>query len=430
MSYTEFLAKKSKVHGAYGFYPASLHEALFDFQKDITMWALRKGRACIFADTGLGKTRIQVEWVRHIPGKRLIVAPPGVNEQTILEAKVLGVEIKRANRTEDITGDGVYITNYERVKAIECDFDAIVLDESSILKSHDGKTRMYFQARFEKTPYRLCCTATPSPNDYMELGTHAEFMGALTRAEMLATYFCHDGGDTSKWRLKGHAVGDFWKWVQTWAVVVRHPRDLGYEVEGYDLPPLNFENHIIEVDPPEGEMFGGGKVAATDLYKVLRASASLRIEKLAELVAKEPDEPWLIWCHTDDEQDQIEKAIQGIASVRGNQSIEIKTDRLIGFATGKYQMLVTKPKIAGQGMNYQRCARVAFCGVTYSFEQVYQCVRRCWRYGQTRPVTVHMIICNEQESVKASLDAKSKMFDDMAAEIRSHTGEVLCKIGN
>jgi len=429
--YADFLMRKTRKHGIYG--PTverkDLHPHLFDFQKDIVSWALRKGRACVFADTGLGKTLMQLEWARHIPGYRIIVAPLGVTEQTINEAKTLHTAVHRANCTEDIKKPGIYITNYERLDGLDHSFDAVILDESGILKSHDGAYRNMIQARFERTHFKLCCTATPSPNDYMELGTHAEFMGALTRAEMLATYFCHDGGDTSKWRLKGHARGDFWKWVQSWAVVIRHPRDLGYEQDGYDLPELRFINHVIDVDPPEGEMFTGGKVAATEIYQVLKRSAPERVKRVAELISAEPDEPWLIWCHTDEEQDLIEREVPGLVSVRGSQSIEVKTDRLIGFATGKYDRLLTKPKIAGHGMNYQRCARMVFCGVTYSFEQVYQCVRRSWRYGQTRPVDVHMVICNEQESIKSALDAKQQAFEDMGAEMRRYTKEILCPIG-
>lgn len=426
--YAAFLEAKSKTHVAKGIsVPKSkLSTTLYDFQKDVVIWALDKGRSCLFADTGLGKTAMQVEFAKQVSeGKRLIVAPLGVNEQTIQEAhEHNGVKIKRANTDADISGSGIYITNYERLERIESRFDAIVLDESDILQSFDGHYRKYIQERFDETRFKLACTATPAPNDYMELGTHAEFVGAMTRQEMLATYFCHDGADTSKWRLKRHAVGDFWRWVSTWAAVFRHPRDLGYEIEGYDLPPLEFFTHVVDVEPSAGGLFGGD-VSATSLYKTLKNSAEERVDVVWRLIQAEPDEPWLIWCHTDEEQRMLEKCITNAVSVYGSLDIETKVDRLMGFASGKYPRLISKPKIAGSGLNLQRCRRMAFCGVTYSFKQVYQCSRRCWRYGQTKPVHAHLVICNEQESVKQVLDIKQNAFDDMAADIKKYVGGIL-----
>lgn len=428
MTYTEFLESKAKTHVAKGVTVKrnKLTKVAHEFQKDVSLWSLEKGRSCIFGGTGTGKTLIQCEFAAHVSdGKRLIVAPLGVNEQTIQEAKDHnGLDIVRANSDADISGSGIYITNYERLERIESQFDAIILDESSIMKSFDGHYRKYIQERFDGTRFKLACTATPAPNDYMELGTHAEFVGAMTRQEMLATYFCHDGADTSKWRLKRHAVGDFWRWVSTWAAVFSHPRDLGYELDGYDLPPLEMITHVVDVEPPMGSLFGG-EVSATSLYKTLKNSAEERVDVVWRLIEAEPDEPWLIWCHTDEEQKMLEKCIKGSASVYGGLDVEVKVDRLLGFANGKYDRLITKPKIAGQGLNFQRCRRMAFCGVTYSFEQVYQCVRRCWRYGQTKPVYAHLVICNEQESVKAAIDIKQNAFDDMAADIKKYAGGVL-----
>jgi hypothetical protein len=417
-SYAEFIAAKTRRHGDAGITiePGDLHPSLFDFQKAATSWALRKGRACLFAGTGLGKTRMQVEYARHIPGIRLIVAPLAVAGQTIEEAASIGVKIEKASGR--IEREGVYIVNYDRLHTIEAKFDAVVLDESSILKSHDGKFRNYITERFQHTPYKLACTATPAPNDYMELGTHAEFVGACSRQEMLATYFMHDGGDTALWRLKRHAKGDFWTWVASWACVFSHPSDLGYSQDGYDLPSLTFHDSVVEVESSVGGgLFGDEGMNATRLYASLRESASERVAIVAGLVSKEPDRPWLIWVNTDAEQDLVERLVPGITSVRGSDPSEIKEDRLLGFASGKYQMLVTKPKIAGFGMNWQHCNRMVFCGVTYSFEQMYQAIRRSWRFGQTQPVDVHLVTCNAQDSVRSALKAKEEAFTDMAREM-------------
>lgn len=418
MTYEDFIAQKHKSHAATGLeVPASkLHKSLFPFQRAATSWALSKGRACLFAGTGLGKTRMQLEYARHIPGVRLIVAPLAVAGQTILEGNVLGMDVRRAHG--ELDEPGVYIVNYDKLDAVSGKLDAIVLDESSILKSHDGAFRNYITDRFRHTPFRLACTATPAPNDYMELGTHAEFVGAASRMEMLATYFMHDGGDTAKWRLKRHARGDFWRWVASWACVFSHPSDIGFTQDGYDLPPLTFHDAVVEVESTVGGgLFGDESVSATKLFKVLRESADERARVTADIVNREPDAPWLIWCNTDDEQNLIEKALPGIASVRGSDSPDAKEDRLLGFATGKYQRLVTKPKIGGFGMNWQRCSRMVFCGVTYSFEQMYQSVRRCWRFGQGEPVHVHLVTCNAQDSVKSALKAKEEAFSDMAREM-------------
>lgn len=428
MTYDEFLASKAKTFVGDGMKVkrSDLSPFLYDFQKDVIEWALNKGRSCIFGGTGTGKTAMQTEFAKQHDGVRLIVAPLGVTEQTIHEGEIHnGVTIKRANTEKDIKCSGIYITNYERLEKIECPVDVIVIDESSILKGFDSHYRKYIQDRFDGTRYKLACTATPAPNDYMELGTHSEFVGALTRQEMLATYFCHDGADTSKWRLKRHAVGDFWRWVSNWAAVFNHPRDLGYEMDGYDLPPLQFFTHTVDVEPLTGGSLFGDDVSATNLYKVLKNSGQERAEVVRQLVDNEPNESWLIWCHTDEEQRMIEKLIPQAVSVYGSLDVDKKVDRLAGFAEGRYKILVTKLKIAGQGMNFQVCARQVNCGVTYSFEQIYQGVRRSWRYGQKRPVDVHMVICNELESVKASVDLKQMAFDDMAKEIKKYCGGVL-----
>lgn len=422
MTYSDFIATKINRHAESGIDAERVHDSLFPFQSYVTKWALKKGRACVFAGTGLGKTRMQCEAMRHLSGKRLIVAPLAVAEQTIAEAAELdGMNVRRVHDRIDVSGEGVYITNYDRLHHFESiAFDAVALDESSIIKSHDGEYRKYIQSRFSRTPYRFAFTATPSPNDYMELGTHAEFVGAMTRSEMLSTYFMHDGGETSKWRLKRHARADFWRWVASWAMVFGHPSDIGFASDGYDLPPLRIHDHVVDVESSiGGGLFGDAAVSATKLHAVLRESAEDRVDVLRRIIHNEPGS-WLVWVNTDREQDLVERAIPGIASVRGSDAEPAKVDRLIGFANGKYQSLVTKPKIAGFGMNWQRCHRMAFCGVTYSFEQIYQAIRRCWRFGQDRPVDVHFITCNAQESVKAAINAKQQAFQSMAQEMAKY----------
>lgn len=422
LTYADFLEKKQRAHSPSGFVVESVNPILFDFQKAVVKWSLERGRSCIFAGTGLGKTMMQIEWAKHVGGRVLVIAPLAVSGQTIREAEFLGVQAIRAESGADVGSTGVYITNYDRLHLFEnIIFDGVVLDESSILKSHDGAYRKYIQDRFSRTPYKLPCTATPSPNDYMELGTHAELVGAMTRPEMLATYFVHDGGDTSKWRLKKHAVADFWKWVSTWACVFSHPRDIGFEHSGYELPQLHFHDHIVEVESTiTGGLFGDSKVSATHVFKVLRESAADRVKAVAELVASQPDEPWIIWCNTDAEQKLIEQALPGIVSVKGSDSAAHKESSLLGFADGKFKTIVTKPSIAGFGLNWQRCARMCFCGVTYSFEQLYQSVRRCWRFGQTRQVHVYLVTCNAQESIKSSLRAKDEAFMSMSREMSKY----------
>lgn len=416
--YSEFLAAKERKHLPSGITVSECHQSLFPFQAAVTRWALSKGRSCIFAGTGLGKTMMQGEFLRQIGGKTLIVAPLAVAGQTIEESKRIGLSVNRVETEHDVK-DGCNIINYDRLQHIEgIPFDAVVLDESSILKSHDGATRQYIQSRFSDTPFRLACTATPSPNDYVELGTHAEFVGAMTRQEMLATFFLHDGGDTSKWRLKRHAVSDFWQWVASWACVFSSPADLGFESKNYILPELRFHDAVVHVDSSiGGGLFGDEKLNATTLFKALRESADDRAKLTASKVAEYPLDPWLIWCNTDAEQDLLSKSIPGSVSVRGSDSAKDKEARLLGFSRGEFRILITKPTIAGFGMNWQHCNRMVFCGVTYSFEQLYQAVRRCWRFGQHRPVDVYMVTCNAQDSVKSALKAKEEAFNDMAREM-------------
>jgi len=419
-AYEEFLRAKKNTHIPSGIDVEVNHSGLFPFQRYVTSWALRTGKACVFAGTGLGKTRIQSVFANHLNGVRLILAPLAVAAQTVNEARELGVNIRQIQSGDEVNGDGIYIANYDRVESFEwVAIDAVILDESSIIKSHDGKYRGYIQDRFKDVPFKLCLTATPAPNDYMELGTHAEFVGAMGRSQMLAQYFTHDGADTSKWRLKKHARREFFDWVANWAMVFSHPSDIGFEQPGYDLPELVIREHVIQSGAVEmGNLFGDVALNATNLHSVSAGGIDDRVAKAAEIVASEPDEPWLIWVNTDAEQDAAMKAIPGLTSVRGSDDRSAKEDRLIGFASGKYPRLITKAKIAGFGMNWQHCARMIFCGVNYSFEQQYQAIRRCYRFGQKRPVHVHYVTCTNQEQVVSAVEFKRQAAASMIQEMK------------
>lgn len=420
LTYADFLADKLNRFKGDGIDVEVNSKYLFPFQNYATSWALKKGRACIFAGTGLGKTRMQSMFAAHVGGVVLILSPLAVAGQTVLEARSVGVEMTYVNSADQIKGDGIFITNYDRVELFaNVKVDAVILDESSIIKSHDGKYRKYIQDRFKDVRFKLCLSATPAPNDYMELGTHSEFIGAMTRSEMLATYFTHDGGDTSKWRLKKHARKDFFDWVSTWALMFTHPSDIGFEQDGYVLPELNIINHVIESGSYiTDNLFGEVAVNATNLHSLLNDTAEDRAAKALEIVSAEPDENWLVWVNTDKEQDSILKLIKGFESVRGSDNSDKKERLLLGFATGEVSRLVTKPKIAGFGMNWQSCSRMIFCGVNYSFEQQYQAIRRCYRFGQKRPVDVHYVTCSNQEKVMSAVKFKEQSAMSMIDEMR------------
>lgn len=420
LAYDQFIAGKRNAMGSDPISANKIHPVCFDFQDSVVRWSLNKGRASMFAGTGLGKTIMQCEWARHIPGKVLIVAPLAVAGQTSEEASNrLGMEVRVVKEPSQVDGSGVYVTNYERALAMECGWDGVVLDESSILKSHDGAYRQGLTDMFAKTRYKLCCTATPAPNDLMELANHAEFTGAMTRMEVLATFFMHDGGDTSKWRLKRHAVQDFWEWVSTWAVAFDSPEDIGFDGSRFVLPELKTFEHRCHVDTGgQGGLFGDHTPGATKLYTVLRNSQEDRVKIASGLVNAEPDEQWCVWCHTNDEQDALEQAIEGSVGVRGDDSSDHKEKSLLGFAHGDFRVLVTKPKIAGFGMNWQNCRRTVFASITYSYEQQYQAVRRFWRFGQTKPVHVHTVTANTEESVMSAVKFKEAVHSSIAKNMR------------
>ena len=414
MDYKEFIESKSIQVTATGIEvdKTELNKMLFEFQKDIVRWALAKGKAAIFADCGDGKTAMQLEWAEKIRtrtgGKVIIIAPLAVSQQTEREGRKFGIKVNICESMNDVTADAVNITNYEKLQKFNADeFIAVVLDESSIIKSYSGKIRNQIIEKFAQTPYKLACTATPAPNDYMELGNHSEFLGVMTRAEMLAMYFVHDGGETSKWRLKGHAKDLFWKWLASWCVVLDDPKKLGYDIAGYDLPKLNIHTVVVDSSVTINE-----QLSLTERRQARRDSLEIRCQKAAELVNTSSDN-WLVWCDLNDEANLANKLIQGSVNVQGSDSDEYKARNMLDFANGDLKCLITKPKIAGYGMNWQICHKVIFLGLSDSFEAFYQAVRRCWRFGQTEDVDVYVIISYCEGAVLDNVQRKQDEADKM-----------------
>lgn len=431
-AYREFLENKAFCDVSAGFEIDSsdiaiegAEKTLKDFQIALVRWALIKGRAAIFADTGLGKTAMQTVWACHVAEHTqrpvLILAPLAVAQQTVEEAASFGVTVRYVRKGSDAGDRGIWITNYEMIDHFDLSkFAGVVLDESSILKSQDGSTRTKLIEMCQRVPYRLSCTATPSPNDFMELGNQAQFLGIMSQTEMLAMFFTHDGGDTSQWRLKGHGQKKFWEWMATWAAVVRKPSDLGFSDEGYNLPPLNIIEHVITQDKPQdGQLFVMPAQSLTERRQAKRGSLEQRCAIAAELV-NASDEEWIVWCHLNDEQDELERLIPGIASVRGADSMEDKEERLIGFSHGKYKKITTKQSIAGFGMNWQHSRNMVFVGLDDSFEKFYQAVRRQYRFGQTRQVNVHIVVSESEGAIKANLERKQKQHEEMSEQMVSH----------
>lgn len=423
--YSEFLAAKRLVDPPTGLEgDLAISDALYDFQRDIVRWALRRGRAAIFADCGMGKTPMQIEWAQHIPGDVLIFAPLAVAQQTVGEGRKFGVDVHYC-RSQDMAKPGVNVTNYEMLHHFDpSKWTGVILDESSIIKHRDGKYRSMLIEAFAQTPYRLACTATPAPNDYMELGNHAEFLGVMRMAEMLATFFVHDGGETQKWRLKGHAQTDFWRWLCSWAVMIRRPSDLGYDDGKFVLPPVRyFEETVTSGTAPDGMLFQMEAQTLQERISARRSSVADRVAAAADL-ANGSDEPWLIWCNLNSESDALAKAIPDTVEVRGSDSVEAKEAAMNAFTRGEIRVMVTKPSIAGFGMNWQHCRNVAFVGLSDSWEQYYQAVRRCWRFGQTRPVNVWIITAETEGAVVANIKRKEKDAESMAQNMVDHMHEM------
>ncbi len=391
-----------------------INPMLFPFQREIVDWALRRGRCAVFADCGLGKTFIQLEWAKFHE-QVLIVAPLAVSAQTIREAKRIGLEVNACRSQEDVK-PGINITNYEVVHKFKPGpFDAIVLDESSILKSYSGKYRQELTRFASKIAFRLCCTATPAPNDLIEITNHAEFLGMMTGKEVIALYFTQDGNTSHDYRLKGHAVKDFWRWMASWSVALRKPSDLGYPDDGFILPPLQVHEHIVaNGKAADGQLIPVEAQTLDERRQARKVSTDERVALCCEVVSEKPDEPWLIWCNLNDESVKAARAIDA-TEVTGSMDIDAKEAAMTAFSTGDISRLVSKPRIAGHGMNWQHCSNVVFLGLSDSWEEYYQAVRRCWRFGQVNPVNVHIIISEAEGAVRQNIERKereaAKLFD-------------------
>lgn len=404
---------------------------LYPFQRDIVRWALRVGRAGLFEAPGLGKTLQQLCWADRLikyghASRVLILCPLAVAQQTKREAEKFGIEtdVKVCREGREVAS-GITVTNYERLHKFDTSvFDAVVPDESSILKGYDSSTRKQLTDAFHRTRYKLCCTATPAPNDHMELGNHAEFIGAMSRSEMLSMFFVHDGGDTSKWRLRGHAASEFWKWMGSWSLMIRKPADLGYPNDGYDLPPLVWHDIVVESrGGSSGTLFALEAKTLDERRQARRDSLGDRVGVAAEL-ANATDEPWIAWCNLNDESKALTAAIRGAIEVTGSDPAEKKEESLLAFINGQARALVTKSEIAGFGLNLQFCRKVAFVGLSDSWEQLYQAICRCHRFGQTQQVDAYVITSEREGAVVANIRRKQADADRMADEMVRHMADI------
>lgn len=436
-AYEAFLQSKAKVAAPRGLdHIPPLPKRLFPFQRAIVARHLRLGSGAVFAGTGLGKTGIQLSWAdaveKYTGGQTLILTPLAVAQQTLKEAERFGIDGVEYAEDQSGASHRIVVTNYDRLERFDPErFAAVVLDESSIIKSHESKTRFALTEAFRRHEFKLACSATPAPNDWTELGNHSEFHGVLSDKEMLATYFVHDGSvragkaaDAGGWRLKGHAERDFWKWCASWSTFLRHPRDLGFQQEGYDLPPLIKRQITVRVEyqpqPESGLLFPMEAQTLGERLGARRDSMDERVAAAATIVNAQPDRPWMVWCQLNAESDALERSIPGSLQVRGSDDRNIKAERLLGFCEGRPRVLISKPSIAGFGMNWQHCADMVFVGLNDSFEQLFQAIRRCWRFGQTKPVNVYMIASELEGAVVANLEQKERDYEAMASAMGEH----------
>ena len=421
MDYSEFIKSKSFRHAQAGFSCNDLNENLFDYQIPIVKWALKRGKAAIFADTGLGKTIMQLEWAnqvnKHTNKPVLILAPLAVSNQTIKEGNKYGIKVFKAD-PENIV-NGVQITNYEQLHKYDNSFfSGICLDESSILKGMNGSRRKEITEFSKSIQYRLSCTATPSPNDFMEIGTQSEFLGIMSQVEMLAMFFIHDGSDTSKWRLKGHGQAKFFEWMASWSVVIRSPSDLGFDGSKHKLKPIIYHSHVIETDPINSLIVEPAQ-GLNDRNKARKDSVDKRVEKAAE-IANSMNGQVLVWCNLNDESEKLTNLINDAVEVKGSDNPEHKSRSLLGFADNSVRVLVSKPKIAGFGMNWQNCHQMIFVGLSDSWESYYQAIRRCWRFGQIKDVHVHIISADTEGSVIENIKRKDAQNNDLGNMMLNH----------
>lgn len=430
MDYKEFIKEKTTINNSSGFDIdiSEMNRLLFDYQQDIVKWCLKKGKSAIWSGCGTGKTNMELEFGRQVhlktDGDILIVAPLAVAPQTVREGIKFGYEVNICRKQSDVK-KGINITNYEMLEHFEPDkFTGIILDESSILKSFTGKYRNLLVENFKDTPYKLSCTATPSPNDYMELGNHAEFTGIMTRTEMLSTFFVHDAGDTGKWRLKGHAEDKFWEWISTWAVVLEEPSNLGYSNEGFELPELRI--HEVVVESPKDPFCFVPKVAQTlqERRQVRKDSLESRVAKVAE-IANSLDTQVVVWCDLNVESEALRKSINESVEVKGSDKPDHKIDTANRFTNGDIKAIVSKPSIFGWGMNWQNANKMIFTGLNDSYEQYYQAIRRLWRFGQKEIVDVYIVVSESDGAVKSNIERKENDAKNMIAEMIKHTQKIL-----
>lgn len=429
--YEQFLARKAITDPMTGLDRVpDLPACLFPFQRDIVSWALRRGRAALFAGTGLGKSLMELSWadaVHRETGKDILhLAPLAVSNQLGREADKFGISARIVSR-QDECGPGTNITNFQKLDHFDLSrFGGVILDESSILKNTDGHYRTRLIEACQSIPFRLAATATPAPNDFMELGNHSEFLGIMSYTDMLASFFTHDGGDTQKWRLKGHAENVFWQWMASWAVMLRKPSDLGYQNDGYDLPPLNYVSHIVgakyEPDMEMGTLFPMQAETLQERIAARRSTVDERCALAAEITPR--DRPFVWWCNLNSEAELLARAIPGAVNLHGGLKDSEKERILIEFSEGRISHLVTKPSLAGFGMNWQHCADTGFVGLNDSFEQFYQAVRRFWRFGQTRTVTCHIIASELEGATVANIKRKEMDADRMAAAMVRHMADL------
>lgn len=429
LKYQTFLEQKELLFKPVGFNPTDkINSMLFPFQKDIVIWALKKGRACLFEDCGLGKTPQQLEWAKHISKKEnapiLIVAPLAVSQQTKSEGIKFGIKVNICSGQSNIKS-GINITNYEKLhKFNSSEFCGVVLDESSILKNMSGSTRNEIIDMFCNTPYRLACSATPSPNDYMELGNHSEFLGIMSYSEMLSMFFINDSGDVGQWRLKKHANEiKFWQWLCSWAVMLSKPSDLGYIQDGFNLPPIKYIEHKLPAIRNGSGFFIMEAQTLDERRKVRKETIQIRCEKAAELINKTKDQ-WIIWCGLNEESRILTSLIEGAEEITGDTDLEIRIKKMTEFTKGNILRLVTKPRICGFGMNWQNCHKMAFVGLSDSWESFYQAVRRIWRFGQINSVDVHIVIEEREGSVLKNIKRKDNQAKHMIQNMIQQTKDI------
>lgn len=430
--YADFIATKHAATVSTGFdLPIDyINERARDWQRRVIQWSLKRGRAALFEDTGLGKTLQQLLWAEqvagHTGGRVLLHCPIGVRQQTKRESEKFGIDCDVAICDDDTTmpSSGIVIANYEKIHKFDTrKFEGVVLDESSILKSFSGSTKRSLCENWKHAQYRLACTATPSPNDHMELGNHAQFLGIMNSNEMLSRWFYNDTMKSGGYKILPHGEEDFWDWVATWAACVSMPSDIGGSDDGYILPTLTRIDHTVvptDDDPDPGCLFRVEReLTATTVHKEKRRTTIDRARKVAEIVAGEPDEPWLIWCDTNYEADELKECIDDCVDLRGNESEAVKERKLSGFSDGTIRRLITKPTVAGFGLNWQHCRRMAFIGLSYSYEQYYQAVRRCWRFGQTSEVHAHVVMAESEAAILRTNERKQTQHAQMQSAMRT-----------